>query len=164
MKFIILLISFFSSLASAELIDLNFDQLRNCTKTEFNYEKIFLMDGRTENQKLVLDPFATQLILNNKLIPSHYEPVTVAYSIPLFENYVNFSEVNHFTKTLAIAVVKDTTRVSNGGFQEFEGYPLEIILFAADEGSSLAGLILGQHPARIRDGNLETFNFSCSPM
>lgn len=156
-KVAVLIILFSSHARAQELIDFNFDELRVC-KGEFGYEKVFLMDGRAEDEVLTKDVDATEFI---KTIDfgEVLQPVSFAYSMVMPKNYIQAEFIKGRVNRLAIVLVKKQGDGPAPGDQN--GFDFDIALIGV--GGELNGLVMAVHPASIDQSKkfLKSPRFTC---
>jgi hypothetical protein len=152
MKTAILVFLFAANSLAADLINFNFDELRNC-KAGFSYERVFLFDGRGLSEHLERDAGATELAKTIHF-GKNLEPVTEAYSIALFRNYIHYESLKPIVDRLAIVLVKAQVPLPER--------PYDLILFASE--GPARGTVLAAHPADfdLTRKILESKFFSCS--
>ncbi len=146
-------ISFFSGTASAQILDFNFNNARHC-QGEFSYEKVFLLDGRRDDQILVRDQEATAFI-GQVRHAGRVTPVSYAYSIPMFENYIHYDSMKENAKKLSVVLAKVENSAPGPEFR----YRL---LLVVTEGN-WKGLVFAEHSANVDVdlGSIESDRFRC---
>jgi hypothetical protein len=152
MKSIIGLLLVFSSFTAyaSEIIDLDFNKFTKCDG-KFQYEEVFLFVGRDAALPLVKDHAATELV-GTIHFGKDLKPVTEAYSVELFENYIFYRHLKDIVRRFAIILVE----TQSGEL------PYDLLLVVTE--GPLKGHVLASHPATfdLEKGTLDSVRFQCT--
>lgn len=151
---VIFISAIFAAPASAYKLDVKFDELQNC-EGKFDYQKVFLLEGRGPSDILAKDSEATNLIAHIRFGGRTLRPVSEAYSVPLFENYIHYQWYQARVERMAVALVEKADPGDGSGFD----YELVLVAVAG----KAKGTVLNQGLANYHSeqAKLDSGRFSC---
>lgn len=157
--FLFLFISIGTTGQATETFDFNFDEARHC-QGSFDYEKTFLLDGRSSSEHLVRDPVATHLVSTLRF-GEILQPVSDAYSMKMSKNYIRYESLKDIVDELAVVLVKSQAAGGTSPGDQ-NGYDYDLLLVVTK--GKIKGVVLASHPASVdlATGTLQSPRFLCS--